>query len=415
MKAAIPQYMGDTQQAAPGHRFGMYFPMWNQNTWEVFEFPKQEHKSAKSEAIKKVLAFQPDDKKDRMHGLVQRQQAQALTLDDAVCSEYAVATAPFVTGMGYEHPLENGFAFLNPYGLPYLPGSSVKGVMRRAAEELVLDEVDCGFDMLDVWQLFGFDGNAVFLKDKDAVQRAFPSPERLRGWLKRILSADLKAKGLDEPDAFLDALPKNKPLHNEGALNFWDVFPQGNLAMDIMTPHHSAYFQGTASPHDSESPVPIPFLTVAPEAQFAFHVQCMRDVDCDWQAILKQCFEHAFDWLGFGAKTAVGYGAMAMDAVAVQSAEKASAKATEEARKAAMTPLDRDLEIWHNMDTNLRETNVSAWVHRMQEAESDDALRIATALQTYLQETGSWRVKKKGAKKERVRKVKAILQQHDCL
>jgi len=111
----------------------------------------------------------------------------------------------------------------------------------------------------------------------------------------------------------------------------------------------------------------------------------------------------------------VGYGAMAMDAVAVQSAEKASAKATEEARKAAMTPLDRDLEIWHNMDTNLRETNVSAWVHRMQEAESDDALRIATALQTYLQETGSWRVKKKGAKKERVRKVKAILQQHDCL
>ena len=48
----------------------------------------------------------------------------------------ATAIAPFTTGLGNEHPLENGFAFFNPYGLPYLAGSGVKGVLRQAAREL---------------------------------------------------------------------------------------------------------------------------------------------------------------------------------------------------------------------------------------------------------------------------------------
>lgn len=95
--------------------------------------------------------------------------------------------------------------------------------------------------------------------------------------------------------------------------------------------------------------------------------------------------------------------------------ERQQIQAEEEARKAAMLPLDRDLETWNEMDANQRENQVSAWVERMQEAEPDDALRIAMELQTYLQETGHWVVKKKGARKERVRKVKVILQQHGCL
>ena len=35
-----------------------------------------------------------------------------------------------------------------------------------------------------------------------------------------------------------------------------------------------------------------------------------------WQALLRAAFEHAFAWLGFGAKTAVGYGAMQRDKAA---------------------------------------------------------------------------------------------------
>lgn len=43
-------------------------------------------------------------------------------------------TAPFVTGMGNPHPLENGFTWHPTLGMPYLPGSAVKGLVRAAVE-----------------------------------------------------------------------------------------------------------------------------------------------------------------------------------------------------------------------------------------------------------------------------------------
>jgi len=187
---------------------------------------------------------------------------------------------------------------LNPYGLPYLPSSSIKGVLRRAAEELECAAV--------VNKLFG----------------------------------------------------SNAAEGSQGVLNFWDVFPQGKLALDIMTPHYGDYYQGKASPHDSGQPNPIVFLTVAPEAQFAFHVQLIRSIEIDmpdWQAVLGKCFDRAFDWLGFGAKTAVGYGAMMPDKKARNHAEVLRETILEKAKKAqdetvrmaqleAMSPSQREIE-----------------------------------------------------------------------
>ena len=41
---------------------------------------------------------------------------------------------PFVTGLGRTHPTENGFTWHYNLGTPYLPGSSVKGIVRSWAE-----------------------------------------------------------------------------------------------------------------------------------------------------------------------------------------------------------------------------------------------------------------------------------------
>jgi CRISPR-associated protein Cmr6 len=132
--------------------------------------------------------------------------------------------------------------------------------------------------------------------------------------------------GREPPEGDSDAV--------RGALSFWDVIPQieGNsLMVEIMTPHQKHYYQDSQSPHDSGQPNPIAFLTVPPGSQFTFHVVCDRlhlerltkersdgaiDVLTEengvprWQQLLAAAFEHAFEWLGFGAKTAVGYGAM---------------------------------------------------------------------------------------------------------
>lgn len=325
-QAAVPNYLGnDFNAAAPGHRFNLYFPIWR-NDWSV-------DKSGKAQTIGQTLSVQPVI--DVLKGLRnrQRQLIDALPETDRL-SLPAKSTAPFATGLGNEHPVENGFAFLTPYGLPYLAGSGVKGVLRRAAEELAL---------------FG---------------HPLPAGEG-RGEGDLLMTQEI-----------IDALfgPQNirKPEDaRRGALDVWDVFPDpkgGKLVVEIMTPHYSDYYQGKtspaypngATPHDAGQPNPIPFLAVPAGSSFDFHVVCHpsrlpEHLRQNWKNHLQAIFEHAFDWLGFGAKTAVGYGAMRRDkeaednAAKVRAEHEAEAQRREEAKRRqaaldAMSPNQRRIE-----------------------------------------------------------------------
>ena len=264
MVAAVPAYIGhDFQDTPPGHRFGLYFDAWD----EQWRLPDAE----KRLALKRATPLGVSGAK-LLRALRDRQRALAASQAvDAVLTLEATTIAPFTTGLGNEHPLENGFAFLSPYGLPYLPGSGVKGVLRRAAEAL--------------------------------------SAESEAGWTPEALA---KLFGYEAESGATDA-PRNR-----GALEFWDVFPQlagDRLLVDILNPHHSGYYQNGAAPHDAENPKPVFFLTVPPGSPFTFHVRCHsallpEALRNDWRTLLEAVFELAFDWIGFGAKTAVGYGAM---------------------------------------------------------------------------------------------------------
>lgn len=298
--AAVPKYLRDHDltTASPGMRFGMYLPLWgiDSRTHELlwtthdinYRVAGREHHN-KSAALKKV---QPLTKSDiGMMGAVCERQAilaRTASLAGAMAVIDAVATAPFTTGLGNEHPLENGFAFLNPYGLPYLPGSGVKGVLRQAARELAGVAIGARWEVESEWRA-------------------------------------------EDIDVLFGKEAKNGQEHQRGALSFWDVIPRlkgERLMVEIMTPHQSHYYQqkacaGSTAPHESGQPNPINFLTIPPGSEFAFHVQCdlafltrlAPDLAKDgrWQQLVRQAFEHAFAWLGFGAKTAVGYGSMALD------------------------------------------------------------------------------------------------------
>ena len=267
--AAVPDYLGQNfNDTPPGHRFTLYGAFWEPDQgWQRVK------NVAPAELKRDFGSLTPPTKKLR-DALRARQASIAAALGETVWTIEAQSIAPFVTGTGIEHPLENGMAFLNPYGLPYLPGSGVKGVLRRAAEELhddVFGEGSQGWDPVAIDVLFG------------------KEPE----------SGDTETE------------------RTRGALTFWDVFPHcDRLAVDIMNPHYGDYYQGHTPPTDCGQPIPIFFLTVPENSGFTFHVQCDRtrlpgDWSADrWRGLLETAFVHAFDWLGFGAKTAVGYGAM---------------------------------------------------------------------------------------------------------
>lgn len=299
-KPAVPRYLGnDFAATPPGHRFGLYFSIWSSDQ-EEYELDRQDWINGgrrgrepesphtnhdwiladrrKEKALRQVITI-GDTAKKQLVALRQRQQAMAGAANLAVLAIKATSTAPFMTGTGMEHPLENGFAFLNPYGLPYLPGSSVKGVLRRAAEEMAGIDIDV----------------------------PYPNPA---GWTQDAIDV-LFGKELPPND---DTSPRNR-----GVLCFWDVFPQppgDTLTVEIMTPHYANYYQQGGTPSDDGQPTPIVFLALPPNSQFTFHVQCAENrlpvgLSAHWQALVQAAFAHAFDWLGFGAKTAVGYGQMA--------------------------------------------------------------------------------------------------------
>ncbi|MBX3682086.1 MAG: type III-B CRISPR module RAMP protein Cmr6 [Thauera sp.] len=365
--AAVPRYLAnqDFSTASPALRFGMYLRLWGIDSrsreclWTTHDVNyrtagrdrverafKDENKTS---ALRESARISDGDRR-MLDGLSSRQTTLAAL---AACSNPvftldALSIAPFTTGLGNEHPLENGFAFLNPYGLPYLPGSGVKGVLRQAARELAAG----GWDDPAGWD------------DTPRYPLMTGGPEHR----KAVLDKRQRPVMLTSLDVlFGRETPDGDSNHVRGALTFWDVIPQipgDSLAVEIMTPHQSHYYQqkaqaGSTTPHESGQPNPISFLTVPPGARFVFHVQCdlahLRRLapalaaDERWRTLLDAAFRHAFDWLGFGAKTAVGYGAMHENpaAAAARAAERArieaQRQAEEDARQRAALPPDARL------------------------------------------------------------------------
>ncbi|MEP0774968.1 MAG: type III-B CRISPR module RAMP protein Cmr6 [Acidobacteriota bacterium] len=357
MTMGAPRYCGtEAAQGPPGHRFRLYLDVWHDG-FEVRERggrPRLLREAAGFQELAGLAQLQPRDQK--LVKDLRGRQARLAALAGAWTLE-ARAVAPFTTGLGNEHPLENGFAFLDPYGLPYLPGSGVKGAVRRAAEELALFEPDPeGWSIPAVWWLFGFDpGSGCFTAPGDepevvreerrhwqeALQSRLAGPaEGARELLRDFLALALGTPGLDADQAGARVLSwveegsttrrQLAEIHTRGALEFWDVIPEpadGKLRVDILNPHHNHYYQRGEAPGDWGDPKLVHFLTLPPGTAFAFIVRFRPPLQWPervrtyfeaaehglprWQRLLAAALAFAFDWLGFGAKTAVGYGRMA--------------------------------------------------------------------------------------------------------
>jgi CRISPR-associated protein Cmr6 len=196
----------------------------------------------------------------------------------------------FVTGLGRNNPVENGFAWRHDLGTPYIAGSSLKGLVRAYARDWVS-------------------------LDDETLKRIFgPKPE-----------AGLAIGSV----VFLDALP-TEPVA---------------LDADVMTPHYGPWYRGetNAVPADWHSPTPIPFLTVAPGQTFVFAVLPRNRSNQQDQEDCKQAadlLKEALETLGAGAKTAVGYGQF------VEEQAKEDEVRSRTPTKIASTPRARDPENW---------------------------------------------------------------------
>lgn len=177
----------------------------------------------------------------------------------------AKTISPFITGLGSGHPTETGMILDRNLGIPYIPASSVKGVLRLAcAINIARDN----------------NSNEVDLDNKTLV-KYFGSEN--------------------------DSNPKR------GQLVILDVYPKtiSELKIDIMNPHNQNYYSGkNKQPVETESPNPIKFLTVPKGTEFVFnfaYIPLKEGNLCD-EKELNDIVDTAFETVGFGGKTAIGYG-----------------------------------------------------------------------------------------------------------
>jgi CRISPR-associated protein Cmr6 len=195
-----------------------------------------------------------------------RQMERGLeTLPPHTLLKWAPVQGRMVIGLGGESILETAITLHRTWGVPYLPGSALKGMAARAARRL----------------------EQPWAEDSEAF---------------RVVFGDQEAAGFL---TFHDALWR--PFNDKGR-----PYPDLPLSQDVMTVHHADYYghrghdADLPPPADWDDPNPVPFVSA--HGTYLLALTGPKD----WLGPVMTILQDALEQDGIGAKTAAGYGRMSV-------------------------------------------------------------------------------------------------------
>lgn len=175
----------------------------------------------------------------------------------------ATVQGRMVVGLGAESILETAITLHRTYGVPFIPGSALKGLASAAAHRFLAN---------DEWR-----------KKTDG---------KVQGPSHEIMFGNTKTAGFV---TFHDAL----------------LVPEGGqipLDLDVMTVHHAKYYGGgNEPPADWDSPNPVSFVTARGTYLIAL------EGPEEWTRAALDILAVALQEDGIGAKTAAGYGRLRVE------------------------------------------------------------------------------------------------------
>jgi CRISPR-associated protein Cmr6 len=250
-------------------------------------------------------------------GIADRHQKSISSLGLAIIQLEVQCDWRMIVGLGNKSVHETSMTLHHVYGIPYIPGSALKGVVRSWMITEIFGDLDLG--MVPPGETEYPLVNAEFraLKDKGFC-RIFGCPAKVKKFCFEN-NRPVKEKFHFEPTALGDSF--------RGKVYFFDAFPLAapDICVDIMNPHYGAYYMPEENglkivpPADYLEPIPINFLTVQ-NAKFLFlcGVSNRNDHEIDVgyfsgkkpSKVITEWLEKALKEHGIGAKTAVGYGYM---------------------------------------------------------------------------------------------------------
>ena len=223
----------------------------------------------------------------------------------------------FVLGLGGESVYETSMTLHHIYGIPYLPSSSIKGVLRGWV----------------ISQIFAQGDNVPSYEKENPLENAEHRAITTSPLFCTIFGCPKDSKKKNDKTKVKSALGGE----HQGAITFFDGLPTVApvIKIDVMNVHYKDWYKdiGYSAPTDTQRTNPIHFLTVSNEngLQFQTHIAAhdnrkISEIDEKYRMFIPAASNLNEDstilhlvehWLssalshhGIGAKTAVGYGYM---------------------------------------------------------------------------------------------------------
>lgn len=297
--------------------------------------------------------------------------------------------SPLITGIGQAHPNEVGMTLDHTLGIPYIPASSIKGIVRFSHTLGLLGDLSSKHP-------------GEIKKDKKNNEEYFDDEAE---WTN--ISAIFGKGGNKDNNG------------NIGNIIFLDAYPESipELYIDIMNPHYGKYYSNGEPPADYLDPNPIKFLTVARSTKFIFRAMIRKDKSNEFKKLVNNALEKALTEEGIGAKTAVGYGMFKIEGNdepesvkrLIEEKEREKKSKIEEKEINNMPEVDRIC--YELSNTSDDESKISKMYSGLDSYNEEDKIKIAKALKEVYMKIGKWDKKANlsDKQKEKVKKIKSIL------
>ena len=314
-----------------------------------------------------------------------------------------------VIGLGNPSVTETSMLLHKVYGIPYIPGQALKGIMRIYFLERYFN-----------------------IEKKEFYKIKISNKECNSGEVYKFIFGD---------DIYGEDSQK-------GNVIFFDSFPIGNeitIEKDVMTPHYGDYYAEGKNPTDAFNTNPITFYTMK-NTKFNFmfalskkeiNVSENEFIDCkNLKEFVLELIQDALEEHGIGAKTSVGYGYFNIDREEIkQRLEKQKQNDIEEQKKQEKLKIKQEEEEKFKEATKdmsefqmelykidiIKDENEKNRILMEFYNENIDKLgeheqkQLAGHIKNYLQSIGKWKYKaskkdKLNKNSERVKKICEILE-----
>jgi len=197
-----------------------------------------------------------------------------------------VCRGRLLVGHGNPSLIETGIGLHPTYGVPYVPGPALKGLLNHYTATLGVDQEGEGSE----WRGVKYDEKG----------RPRESPGLYHGCI------------FGAPEIMADDGAKGAVVFEDAWYIPGSAANGEPLARDVLTSHQSEYYRHGPSgkgsgPNDWEAPIPVSFLSVRPGARFLIAISPLAGEEKVAPLALRHLLDALDSW-GVGAKTRAGYG-----------------------------------------------------------------------------------------------------------